>query len=194
MYEEINDLVDRALDQEEEAIVQLTDSFRPMILSRIRRIHPYSQDTEDLVASAHLILLECLKTYSRERKVPFVHFFHMKLQYFLWDEIKKVKKREVCLLDSPDEDGQAPVDDLTSDFCLEEFILEKEGSKELQDHLDSLPKREAQVLQLFYFHDLGLSEIAGFLGLSYQTIANTKNRALKRLRRTYANQQKTNPL
>ncbi|MFM9662771.1 hypothetical protein, partial [Streptomyces scabiei] len=89
--------VDRALEEEEEAIVELAESLRPMILSRIRRIHPYSQDTEDLIASAHLILVQSLKTYSRDRKVPFVHYFHMKLQYFLWDEIKKVKKREVCL-------------------------------------------------------------------------------------------------
>lgn len=194
MYQEINQLVDRALDKDQEAIIDLIQSLTPMILSRIRRIHPYTPSREDLVQEAHVLLLDCLESYSRDKKVPFVHYYHMQLQYLLWDLAKKESKAALCLLDQPDPTGQAPVDQLESDTNIEEDLFQEEAHKELRDLVASLPQREAQVIQLHFFAQLGLSEISGYLNLSYQTVANTKTRALKKLRRTYDSKQKTHPL
>ena len=185
MFEEINTLVNNALCKDESAILTLIDSLQPMILNRIQRIHPYTRSKEDLISSCNLLLLQCLDSFNPDKKVPFVHYFHMQLQYYLWDQIKKEKRAELCVLDESTEDGLCLVDSLESDENIEDYLEKQEDAQEIQELLDKLPQRESQIIQLYYFTQLGLSEISAFLDLSYQTVANTKSRALKKLRSLY---------
>lgn len=194
MYEEINQLVEKALEKDQKARLKLIESLKPMILSRIRRIHPYTDMKEDLVQEAIILLLECLDSFNKEKKVPFVHYYHMQLQYYLWDQAKKLQKSELCLLDQPDPSGQCLVDQLQSQENIEDSLFMEEESQDLEKIILLLPQREAQVIQLHYYNNLSLGEIAAYLKLSYQTIANTKTRALKKIRRTYAAKQEINSL
>ena len=72
--------------------------------------------------------------------------------------------------------------------------MARERARELHVAVNNLPDRERAVIAMYFFLDLSLSEIGGKLNLSYQTVANTKVRAMKRLRRFYAHQQEADSL
>lgn len=60
-----------------------------------------------------------------------------------------------------------------------------ESEMELLDLFNVLTEKEAYVMKLIYVHYLSISEVADFMEVSRQSINQTKNRALKKLRETY---------
>jgi RNA polymerase sigma factor (sigma-70 family) len=61
--------------------------------------------------------------------------------------------------------------------------LEKESDSQLQHCLQQLSRRELEVISLKYYSDFKISEIADLLELQQQTVANTLQNALIKLRR-----------
>jgi RNA polymerase sigma factor (sigma-70 family) len=56
---------------------------------------------------------------------------------------------------------------------------------ELLEMMESLTKHESSIIKYIYIHDFSVSEIARSLRVSRQSINQTKNRALEKLRRIY---------
>jgi RNA polymerase sigma-70 factor (sigma-E family) len=65
----------------------------------------------------------------------------------------------------------------------EALVLAGEDRRALLAALDTLPRRQREVLALKYFLDLGEREIAGILHISRGTVASTASRALTALAR-----------
>lgn len=67
---------------------------------------------------------------------------------------------------------------------LQDFsaIEKKESAQIMSDILDTLPKREAQVLRMRYYHDMTLDEVARSFGITSARILQIENRALRKLR------------
>ena len=70
---------------------------------------------------------------------------------------------------------------LDVEIGYEEF----ESEMELLDLFNVLTEKEAYVMKLIYVHYLSISEVSDFMKVSRQSINQTKNRALKKLRETY---------
>lgn len=185
MYQKLNRVVEAALEKDEVAVVQLLEMVEPLIKSMIRKYFPYTTEYADLYSEAQLLLLECLEEYDRKYGVYFIGFFRSQLRFYLLDRIKENVRSDLPILDQQDENGETMMNSLTTDEDIEALLLEKEAHGHLHHCLDKLSKREFEIIRLFYYYDLGISEICGYLDLSYQTVANTKSRALRKLRDYY---------
>ena len=71
---------------------------------------------------------------------------------------------------------------------LQDFsaVEKKESAQIMSDILDTLSKREAQVLRMRYYHDMALDEVALSFGVTSSRILQIENRALRKLRRPRA--------
>ncbi|MDY6045088.1 MAG: sigma-70 family RNA polymerase sigma factor [Peptoniphilus sp.] len=171
-------LIARAKARDGEATATLVAELERLIAATIRRTRPFAVDRDNLIGEAYYILLQSVDDYDEDRGVPFHLYFQKRLRYFLLNDL-----RHETVFES------YPIDDhlyLASDEDVASEVEENEACRELKEKVARLSERERAVVVLFYREELSLSEIAGFLGCSYQTVANTKVRALKKLRRFYA--------
>src|SRR5207237_5208794 len=71
-------------------------------------------------------------------------------------------------------------------FSAEEITMRSEADHEIAQKLifllNSLPKRQREVLYLRFYEDLSLTEIAQLMDLSYQSVMNYTQRALSNIR------------
>ena len=181
-------LIPRAKSRDPEDLAQLLVDLAPLTKSTIRRIQPYAQDPDNLYGEANLILLDALDDFDPERGVPFHLYYRTRLSYFLMDDLKRSMKKTTVPLTNEMEAVVADVANTEEDFIL------LERAEELHQIVNDLPLRERAVVSLYFFCHLSLSEIAGRLGISYQTVANTKTRAMNHLRRIYATKQTVDSL
>jgi len=72
-------------------------------------------------------------------------------------------------------------------FSPEDIILEKESKTLQKNHitkaLNCLPERQREVIYLRYINGLSNAEIAGVMGLNYQSVQNCLGRALANLKK-----------
>lgn len=83
-------------------------------------------------------------------------------------------------------DVEQIVDKVFSDLPLEHTIIEQEDSeyqiKALRKAIDRLPKRQQEVIQLRYFHDFSLEEIASVMQINNQSVRNLIHRSIAQLK------------
>ena len=76
-------------------------------------------------------------------------------------------------------------------FSIEEKIIQNETElhrvKIINQHLNSLPKRQKEAIYLKYFKELTNQEIADIMGVKYQTVGNLIHEALTFLRTVFPN-------
>lgn len=124
-----------------------------------------SQIWEQLLANDRKLLLTCL---DEDRLFPMLHTM---ARNRCIDHIRKFRKlslseEEIVL------DGQ-PVTSEPAPGLKREWLLQ---------HIRSLPRREREVIELFYIQDLTYREIHQVSGISENSIGPTLKRALRRLR------------
>lgn len=181
-------LIRAAKSRDPEALAQLLVDLSPITRATIRRIQPYAADPDNLLGEANVIFLEALDDFDEDRGVPFHLFYRQRLKYFLMDDLKRTMKHH----DAPLTDEVLKY--LVAEEDTEGDLVARERARALHAAVNDLPNRERVVIAMYFFLDLSLSEIGGKLNLSYQTVANTKVRAMKRLRRFYAHQQEVDSL
>lgn len=83
-------------------------------------------------------------------------------------------------------DVEQILDKVFSDLPLEHAIIEQEDSdyqiKALRKAIDRLPKRQQEVIQLRYFHDFSLDEIASVMQINNQSVRNLIHRSIAQLK------------
>lgn len=181
MYKLLNEYCDGALRGDEVAIMDLLEALRPLMEQMISSMFPRTTEREDLLSEAQCVLLECLTTYDPSRGVRFVGYYRTQLRYYFLKRIESNMTLPIPVLDIVSETGVSGLENLTTEETAEDEFMAKEARAALDGALAKLSVRERQVIELFYDYDLSLSEIGGFLGISYQSVANTKSRGLKKL-------------
>ncbi len=66
---------------------------------------------------------------------------------------------------------------------VEEEIVKKDLSEKLRKAIDRLDEREKLVIQLIFYEELPLKEIAGILGCSISRVSQIKGEAIEKLRK-----------
>jgi len=124
-----------------------------------------SQIWEQLLANDRKLLRSCLE---EDRLLPMLHTL---ARNRCIDHIRKFRKlslsEEEIVLDSPPRPSE-PAPGLQREWLLR--------------HVRSLPRREREVIELFYLQDLSYREIHQVSGISENSIGPTLQRALKHLR------------
>ncbi|MBN8664799.1 MAG: sigma-70 family RNA polymerase sigma factor [Chitinophagales bacterium] len=96
---------------------------------------------------------------------------------------KKVKElRRVSLITSED----LEVENFSFSVTIDEAIIANESSNAISNHfnglIESLPKRQREVIYLKFFQSFSREEISSILGITPQTVSNLLQIALNRLR------------
>lgn len=72
------------------------------------------------------------------------------------------------------------------DFSPEEIVVRNEEYETLKARiaalLNELPKRQKEVIYLHYFEEMDYTQIAGVMGINYQSVLNLTQKALQKLR------------
>lgn len=181
MYTLVNEYCNGALKGDEVATMNLLEALRPMMERMVSSMFPRTTEREDLISEAQCVLLESLMTYDPAKEVRFVGYYRAQLRYYFLERIKANTKLAIPVLDVVSETGVSGKENLVSPVTVEGVLMDEERRGAIAAALEALSPRERQVITLFYYEELGLSEIAGFLRLSYQSVANTKSRGLSKL-------------
>jgi len=85
-----------------------------------------------------------------------------------------------------DPDIENMLDKVLSELPLEHTIIEQENREDqiriLKTAIDKLPQRQQEVIQLRYFHNFDLEEIASMMHISNQSVRNLLHRSIAQLR------------
>ncbi|UYQ92411.1 sigma-70 family RNA polymerase sigma factor [Chitinophaga horti] len=72
------------------------------------------------------------------------------------------------------------------EFSTEDIIITAEQQQDLKAkiarYLNELPKRQKEIIYLYYYEELSYDEIAGVMDINYQSVLNLMQKALKQLR------------
>lgn len=83
-------------------------------------------------------------------------------------------------------DVESILDKVLSELPLEHAIIEQENCEDqirtLRKAIDQLPKRQQEVIQLRYFHDFALDEIASVMQINNQSVRNLIHRSISQLK------------
>lgn len=81
------------------------------------------------------------------------------------------KKKPILFTDMVSEDGEEiDFQDDRLEYCPEEVLDRNETSRMVQDILATLSKKQQQVIDMFYYEEMSIREIAETLGCSENTI------------------------
>jgi len=87
----------------------------------------------------------------------------------------KLKNLKISLVTQPD-----------IAFSHEEILIKKEEAEGLKTQvlqlLNQLPKRQREVIYLYYFENMSLTQIAEIMDINHQSVMNLKQRALQKMR------------
>ena len=98
--------------------------------------------------------------------------------------IEKLMKNESFeSYDSAIQPSYVLTDEMSPEVRLCQIEAEHQQDIQLEKSLKSLSEREREIVTLKYYSNLKLKEIADLLGLKEQTVANTLQNALSKLRR-----------
>lgn len=169
------------LDPRGYSMEEVYEAYEGLCRKTVRAYGWEGVSKEDLFQECVLELCRCVRDFDPDRGVAFPAYVQRALKYRVYGAQRKWLKGQVDSLDAGEDFQEALLDP----FDLEEAVCREEEKRRLDFYLGSLSPRQEEVLRLYYYENLSLSEIAGFLGLAYKTVENTKAAGLRNLRRLF---------
>jgi len=142
------------------------------MLDFLRSLDPLTRSNRQLVKKIDQITQEYLSKYDRE---PSDEDLSEILGVEL-DKIKKAKAADEIYSVMPIEDQLNYYDDVSKKVEEEELI------EAIKNVLSTLNEKEQLIIQLYYFEELSLKEIAEILGLTESRISQIHKKVIKKLR------------
>lgn len=158
--------------------LRVVEMLRPLIISSIKKYCPVMREFEDLYADGVEVTLSLIETFDGKRS--FLKYAKSYLKYHYLDTYKYLTNVES---DMHEDEEVSIFDTIEADTDVEDEYLKKENKWTIREAIKTLTPREQQVINLFYYHRLGLSEIGNYLGISKWTVVNLKRNAITKLRK-----------
>lgn len=183
----LDQLVLEAKDGSKSSKEVIIRKLHPLLVSSIKKYNNYREAYLDMYQDGIVEILLAIDSFDTSRKVPFIAYVQLKLRFMYlakYDKVKIISLNEKI----NNEEGEAERLELLScedeDF---EKIFKMEENLALYKAYEKLSFREKQIVDFYFINNISMVEIAKKLSLSYRTIVNTKERAIKRLRKNYKN-------
>lgn len=162
--------------------IKLNDSFwgyaKPRVygamLDYLRSLDPLSRGSRKLVKQ---IDAESVKYYNDHQEEPSDEH----LAEVLGESIEKVKDAKIA----SEIYSVMPIDDqlnAINETDIQHQIEEEELITKIKDILNTFPKREQTVIQLYYFEELNLKEISEILDITESRISQINKAVIQKLR------------
>lgn len=161
------------------AKVDLINMLEPLIISSIKKYCPLPKEYEDLHSDCVLVILWCLENFDGKRS--FLKYVKSYLKYYLLDTFKYLKNEPQR--DSVNDLGEDLLNYIEDDFNLEESLIKKTDQKILNEAINSLAKRQREIIILYYYKDMSLKTISQKLKISKWTVVAAKKQALDKLKK-----------
>lgn len=161
------------------AKVDLINMLEPLIISSIKKYCPLPKEYEDLHSDCVLVILWCLENFDGKRS--FLKYVKSYLKYYLLDTFKYLKNEPQR--DSVNDLGEDLLNYIEDDFNLEESLIKKTDQKILNEAINSLAKRQREIIILYYYKDMSLKNISQKLKISKWTVVAAKKQALDKLKK-----------
>lgn len=178
--DEIKRLYEESIKGDDESKFELVERFYPLIISSIKKYYNNYSEYEDLVEDGKLIVLECIKDFDISKNVHFSGFVKTRLRFFYLNKLNS--KRDIISLNQRNEEDTEMIDLLASEENLEEYVINKDFSKRMQELFKDLSLKEKEIVIEFYYMGLTINEISKLHNISYRTVLELKRRAHKKLR------------
>lgn len=172
-----NELIQRYLKGDEEALRLLYEQHIPGVFRFIFRLAPSDIDVEDIVQEAFLKAWKHLARFDQSHS--FKTWLFTIAKNTLFDAIKKKRPLTFSELNTGQEDQEPLEIDIADERPLpSELLEEKESQVRLEALLDQLSPPQKTVVTLHLFEDLTFREIGEVVGESMETVKTRYRRAL----------------
>jgi RNA polymerase sigma factor (sigma-70 family) len=159
------------------AYSELYKKYAKMLIGYCYRL---TNDTELIKDAIHELFLEIWKNRNTIKEIDYVKFylFHS-IRNKLRNKLKKAGNQTIIDTElGIRELIEEPYETLLIDTQKEEELHQK-----LRIALKNLTPRQAEAINLRYYHNFSNEEIAQIMGIGYQTVTNTLYQALKELKK-----------
>lgn len=190
------DLISLFRDGDQEAMEQLLDKYKEMVLKKARSMYILGGDSDDLIQEGMLGLFKAVRDYDSGRDASFSTFAQLCVTRQLYTAVKaSTRKKHLPLntaisLSRPlRENGEGEDEELMD--CLEadarsnpeEYIIGQEEMERLEETIEKeLSPLEKQVLEL-YLTGMGYVEIAHVLNRDEKSTDNALQRIRAKLKK-----------
>lgn len=164
--------------QNREAYKELFARYQKKLFTYIFHLVGNKDETEDILQSVFQKTFKNIEHFDTSRKFSswIYRIAHNEAVNFL----KRRSKRRMVSWDDI-ATSKDKLETATNDEPLEDKFMRQEVVKEIDDALDTLPKKYQQVLKLRYFQEYSYDVISGILNKPVNTVGTLINRAKKKL-------------
>lgn len=178
-----DNLVEKAKNGNKKALEEVVESLKPLVIASIRRYYNKPKEYDDLIQDGNLRIIESIYEYDKSKKVHFLGFIKMNLKFLYLD---KHKQKFHLSLDETigEEDDSSRIDYLVSDEVdFLESIVDEENKALVKKALSTLTEKQRKIIEMFYWKNMAIGDIAEELDLAYRTVVNTRVQAMEKIRK-----------
>lgn len=154
---------------DEKALLEIIKMFNPLIMKYARLL-----DEEDTKQDLTLNLIKVMKKIPTDKK--------LKNKEIVGYVAKAIRNKYIDLSKKND---RVKINEVELNLDIEIGYEECEYEFEILDMFKVLSKKEYYIMRLLYIHYLSVSEVADYMKISRQAVNQTKNRALKKIKKIY---------
>ncbi len=167
-------LIERTLAGETPAFGELVDRYQNFVFSIALRIVKHREEAEEVAQDSFIKAFDSLAGFRGEAK--FSSWLYRIVYHKSLDRIKKNKREQSFQL----------VEEITSDDLdgIEnglDFMLQEERKEMISRCIAELPGKDAALIEMYYFEELAVKEIAEITGLTEDNIKIKLYRSRKKL-------------
>ena len=174
MYPEI-EIIKKCQSGEESAYHELIKLYHPHIVRYLSALGVAEGLLEDIVQETFLKLVRSIERFKVHGEASFSTWLFCIARNCMIDELRRNRQPNLDI----DELAEA----LSSRDAVEEAVLNRMDSEELQKALMALPPSQQAALRLRYFEGLSLKEIGDKTNVSDKAVKSRLHRAISGLRR-----------
>lgn len=162
---------EKLIDDWKYAIKKLAYSFDPA-------------HADDLINLGYMVVIDNIEDYDEDRAQLSTFIFN-KVKWAMSDWVKQYDRNNKY------KDTEVSIDDVVNilrEDNPEDLIINRETTGELLKGLDSLTKREQDILRLIYWNGMSYLEVASVLNISESRVGQVHNKSLKKLKKVLTNE------
>ncbi|MGL4560894.1 MAG: RNA polymerase sigma factor [Brevinema sp.] len=174
--DQIYEAIDKTITGDPHAFEVIYDSYYKMVVSIIRRIvHPFPSEIDSLVNESFLLIYRGLKGFKRNSKFS-TYIYRIVLHYAFKVSKKKNRDKKHFVIFGENSDG---IESIPSKIQTEKDIVDRAF---LDKAIGSLSKEMQEAIDLYYYDQYSIKEIAKITGTTETAIKNRLYQARNKIK------------
>ncbi|WP_244834500.1 sigma-70 family RNA polymerase sigma factor [Clostridium sp. BJN0001] len=184
-YNEIESIVKRIKNGDNDAKIDLMMQFEKNIICIISKMHIHGYDFDDLKNECYSALFHAVKLYD-PKKHRFVSYATNAIRNQVYNigrfnVSKKFRNDDTGILFTPSIETM-----LTSEIDLENDFIKRLSIKKIHKIIFSLTKEEREMVYILFFENNTLKQYASHKNIPYSAAFYKKNQLFKKIRRLFS--------